>query len=648
MSAPKDHHKSKMVKIDQKIFEEFAVKSTQEDYKPDTAYGVIDKECMARIDKENACFQPIAANVFSESIDETELQGVFGDAYIEGLSNPRIFMVTLSLEKLTQISGFVLFKVVHSDSQKMNCLGDELNDGTCVSNVVKVNLILRCNISNEQSEIVHQKLSSQLSLDSSPHSVLKLVTFVEKAVNSSSQETCTKELPVKSKPPSSPRFFSHLANINGWNVGCFDEKEALKVLEDEALALCKRVITSSLVKSTPRDTNELACEICATPWDDHSTGCAMQSCDHFYCSNCWQNHLVSRVMLRDHQLSCPGSGCNTSVDTVTFMSLLPYSYYVKYQSYINSARLESSSNWKWCQGLGGKCQKIIRATTSESTPCAELGELICVSCTCKAGWCFSCGNEAHWPATCEQATVYFELIRKKGDKETLKTLPPIPEAPPVYFANNVKKCPRCKYPIEKYGSAPCMRCPFCRLNGNGFTFCWNCLEQLPHNNENNLCKKTAPTVTFELGDVTPKFKSEQCEQAFTNAVEWRKHRHSHFKQYADTPILHDLTFLLEWSYVVVYVSCLNKVSCKWLQARLKTLQFLVSSCKQRPLAKNKGMKQMKEVEEKSEEPVRQICAGINCLQIAVSQAQKEEQTLKEKRIKQKKRRNITTLDLLKE
>ena len=137
-----------------------------------------------------------------------------------------------------------------------------------------------------------------------------------------------------------------------------------------------------------------------------------------------------------------GYECDTVVDSASLLSLLPYTFYLKHQSHISDAKLDSSNHWKWCQRE--RCGKAVRAKTLKTTnlhqslqnglkhrlfnrdagkkldgkppdeSSTKQEEGLCVACTCRSVWCFDCEDEAHWPATCEQAEMYVKQVRQRG------------------------------------------------------------------------------------------------------------------------------------------------------------------------------------------------------------------------------------------
>jgi len=87
-----------------------------------------------------------------------------------------------------------------------------------------------------------------------------------------------------------------------------------------------------------------------------------------------------------------------------------------------------------------------------------------VRCECGHIFCFSCMQEGHWPATCEQVKWYNETHQRKhadpnGEEKTLK-----------WLEKYTQDCPKCTAPIEKNGGCNHMSCKGC-----SYQFCWVCL-----------------------------------------------------------------------------------------------------------------------------------------------------------------------------
>ena len=438
-SASSDEHRGKIFMTDPTEVDKFAHEPTEEDHSPTVDNTVLVSEShKAEIHDENT-FASITTFVFEESIQEKELERTFGERYFAGLCNPRVFAVRLLMDDVAYGPGYVIFQIQ-----------DEINRGfhpvRSGDTHVKLCLTLRSKIPQEQSCKIQEKLTRQLLCNSSAFTAHELIVSIQECVNADYSS-------VKSKQSSSPTgLFSFLSYINGWNVQSFDLDGALRAVQNEPFFIAKPVTNLSASISKNVDTANWVCDICYKPCDDETTGCAMKLCSHWYCMECWCDHLTSHVKDGDLQISCPGVNCNTLIDKATLLYILPYSYFLKHESYRNSAKLESSSSWKWCQGKQGRCQKIIRATSqkissnasySDGSHGQKLGERICVSCPCKATWCFDCGKEAHWPSTCEQAEFYLKLVKMRETGKGITT------EKSFIIAADVKKMPTVYDSIRK-------------------------------------------------------------------------------------------------------------------------------------------------------------------------------------------------------
>lgn len=125
--------------------------------------------------------------------------------------------------------------------------------------------------------------------------------------------------------------------------------------------------------------------------------------------------------------------------------------YIKFLDRRANTLLETDPLWQWCPG--DMCKQVIKAECSSALP---------VECSCGVAWCFKCQQEAHWPATCDQARKFLEMTREHeallGRRDCITSV-------------QVKRCPFCKYPIEKNEGCPHMHCMMCKKD-----FCWECLR----------------------------------------------------------------------------------------------------------------------------------------------------------------------------
>ena len=177
--------------------------------------------------------------------------------------------------------------------------------------------------------------------------------------------------------------------------------------------------------------------------------------------------MKTQIDLGHTYLRCPGHGCNVAVDDVTLMSLVPWLYGRHLAKRVDNF-LELNPEWKWCPA--DQCKLVVKATipqdSSKVCDAEHNGSVqpVPVACVCGTMWCFKCQEDAHWPATCEEAQVfrqknasYARLVTRK-EKELITSV-------------QVKRCPSCYYPVEKGLGWNHMTCIFCRKE-----FCWCCLK----------------------------------------------------------------------------------------------------------------------------------------------------------------------------
>merc|ERR1712142_1150576 len=129
-------------------------------------------------------------------------------------------------------------------------------------------------------------------------------------------------------------------------------------------------------------------------------------------------------------------------------------------------------NLRFCPGPN--CDIVIKAV--ESVP------KNCVCASCKARFCFKCGNSYHAPTDCE--TIRRWLTKCADDSETAN-----------YISAHTKDCPKCNICIEKNGGCNHMQCYNCKHD-----FCWMCLgDWRTHGSEYYECSryKENPNIANE-------------------------------------------------------------------------------------------------------------------------------------------------------
>lgn len=129
----------------------------------------------------------------------------------------------------------------------------------------------------------------------------------------------------------------------------------------------------------------------------------------------------------------------------------------KYLQWHCKSFTDDNRNVKWCPYTKECSYAVERVNPLYSTENY-------VNCLCGNSFCFKCGEELHWPATCK---MYQDWVAKfKSESENTK-----------WIIANTKMCPRCKRPIEKSTGCNHMTCGQCKHE-----FCWMCMGDWKEHN----------------------------------------------------------------------------------------------------------------------------------------------------------------------
>ncbi|GFO02238.1 E3 ubiquitin-protein ligase rbra [Plakobranchus ocellatus] len=211
-------------------------------------------------------------------------------------------------------------------------------------------------------------------------------------------------------------------------------------------------------------------------------------CKHTYCINCWQAYAYHRIRRTAPNIECMTNDCKILLDETTLKTLLPHAIISSWRSRLRDRHLAIDKYSNWCPT--GLCAQVAVSTT---TPLKrQFG--FPVVCLCQRRWCSNCQGVPHWPSSCDQFSAYKELISRTGnDFVNAETH--------VNFEIDVKKCPKCSYPIKKDRGCPHMVCILCR-----FSFCWNCLLGTDIHNISHC--KVSPKRYLEIHTLHNKLDSE--------------------------------------------------------------------------------------------------------------------------------------------
>lgn len=199
------------------------------------------------------------------------------------------------------------------------------------------------------------------------------------------------------------------------------------------------------------------CDIC---FEDVAR-CCLLSCRHPFCTTCWERHIASSIRQGNLRLRCPASDCSEEVDAITalrFISLPLFSILMRQQA---TQALLIDPHVTLCSNIN--CRRPVR-----SVQLPDHDEVMDITCVCQNHFCFSCREEAHWPATCRMYRVFKEKMVELGDWKLHQS---------KMARVKGKSCPTCHRFIEKNGGCHSMVC-IC-----GENFCWQCSTPVADHDE---------------------------------------------------------------------------------------------------------------------------------------------------------------------
>ncbi|XP_069101167.1 uncharacterized protein [Argopecten irradians] len=196
------------------------------------------------------------------------------------------------------------------------------------------------------------------------------------------------------------------------------------------------------------------CSICFESLTEVSAT-ALQSCGHYFCDRCWNDHVTSTHSGMSGQITCPQYKCRCPVDYDILLTISNLQIVEGLFRRRISMDIEKDPNSQWCPNK--TCGRVVtydRAGLSTN-----------VSCECGTDFCFECLQPIHWPLSCQDYEMYIETLSEHGHIDKLLHLV---DKIPYNFKG--KRCPVCKTFMEKEGKCMQMRC-IC-----GTIFCWACLK----------------------------------------------------------------------------------------------------------------------------------------------------------------------------
>lgn len=200
------------------------------------------------------------------------------------------------------------------------------------------------------------------------------------------------------------------------------------------------------------------CAVCATvkPYSQF-LGNYSETCHHLersVCDSCVYDNtkfLVENTSIYDDQVQCPEPNCNATFDFHAIRDILLASgkshlVFEKYDKKLISRYLEEMTEFVWCAHECASGQ--LHDLEQSSNP-----EVICIKCQLRT--CFRHRTVWHTGMTCAE----YDLQQKQlPDDGTC-----------AWLDQNTKRCPQCRWYIEKNSGCDEMKCRRCQHK-----FCWQC------------------------------------------------------------------------------------------------------------------------------------------------------------------------------
>ena len=212
---------------------------------------------------------------------------------------------------------------------------------------------------------------------------------------------------------------------------------------DYALTRGKKIGSLKLVSGT-----QDCCQICLENIIERDA----LMCGHAFCINCWRFYIEDLIKQTSIvQGKCPNFQCPLKISEsmiLKYCSNLSKEMYFKLKcdNFILVNRI-----YRWCPAPN--CNFAIEVSDTSSSH--E------ISCGCGFIFCFSCGEEAHRPASCS-------TLKEWKSKNTTES------GNINWILANTKQCPSCRKPIEKNQGCNHMTCQR-GAGGCGEEFCWLCM-----------------------------------------------------------------------------------------------------------------------------------------------------------------------------
>eukprot|EP00638_Chattonella_subsalsa_P001277 CAMPEP_0117744504 /NCGR_PEP_ID=MMETSP0947-20121206/6800_1 /TAXON_ID=44440 /ORGANISM="Chattonella subsalsa, Strain CCMP2191" /LENGTH=304 /DNA_ID=CAMNT_0005561469 /DNA_START=77 /DNA_END=992 /DNA_ORIENTATION=- len=174
-----------------------------------------------------------------------------------------------------------------------------------------------------------------------------------------------------------------------------------------------------------------------------------KNCEHIFCEDCLKTHLKLKInegKVSPQDMTCPHNVCERSLSENEISSLLNYTdhdFFEKYKRFKREYELQKDPLNTWCPLPS--CNAVFKKDPDSTNA-------VCPDCNHK--FCLKCFGPNHPFLTCQMAGQSAYVAWMKERKR---------------LSEGVKRCPKCKFYIEKNGGCVHMTCQKC-----SYQFCWIC------------------------------------------------------------------------------------------------------------------------------------------------------------------------------
>jgi ariadne-1 len=207
----------------------------------------------------------------------------------------------------------------------------------------------------------------------------------------------------------------------------------------------------------PKQPEPFICPIC---FDDSQTSTFSLSCDHPFCTSCWNAYITSKI--RDEgeiTIQCMAEKCSLVAPDLFVQMVLKgdTDTWARFQELVVRDFVASNPNLKYCPYPS--CTHTVSCPSAASK--SSLTSVVpTVGCGASSNhkFCFGCPIDGdHRPVICGVAKMWLKKCR--DDSETAN-----------WIKSNTKECSKCQSTIEKNGGCNHMTCKKCKHE-----FCWVCM-----------------------------------------------------------------------------------------------------------------------------------------------------------------------------